>query len=814
MLRLLQAGRNATLQPKGASAMKNGWRFLIVACVLAIGMYAYTAPLGRLESSILNPADSYYNLLVQGFRDGHLSVRKEVPTGFARLPDPYDPDANRSYRGLPYGLSDLSYYKGHLYLYFGVTPALILFWPFVALTGHYLFGRTAATVFCSVGIIASLGLLRALRRRYFPEVGVGVVVACALALSLATAVPTLLPQSDIYQVAISCGYMLTMLALGGIWCALHETEPRKRSGWLAAASVAYGLAVGARPSLVFGAVILLVPVIYAWRERQPTWAALIAATVPIMLIGLGLMLYNFLRFENPFEFGVRYQLGGQRQVTVQFFRPSYLWFNFRVYFLEPVRWKTHFPFERGIAVPPMPKDYNGVTDAFGILANTPVVWLALAVPLAWRDRSSKTISGLYRFVVGTALLFCICAAVMCMFVGANSRYEVDFLPELMMLAVIGILSLEYASMTPGAWLASHPAWRRAARCGWGVLLGFSIAFNLLLSAENYTHAGCSLGTMLALNGRVTEAIRVFESSLRIEPDYADGHNNLGIALWQAGKRSEAIREYEYALRLNPDFADVHVILGTALVQMDKPEEAIPHYEEALQIYTNGSSSVFKYGVAAANVDIGNVLLAQGKVPDAAAHYEEALRFNPDNVEAHYNLGAALIKLSRLEEAIRHCEEALRIDANCTAAHVNLGNALLAQGKMQEAMAHYEEALRINPDDAQAHSDLGNAFLAQGRTQDAIIPYEEALRINPNDPEIHYNLGIALGQVGRVQEAMEQWELALRIKPDEIDAHYNLGVALEKLGRVPEAIDHYQQALKLRPDFAAAKNALMRLRASQ
>ena len=97
------------------------------------------------------------------------------------------------------------------------------------------------------------------------------VAACALALGLATGVPVLLPRSDVYEVAISCGYMLTMLALGAIWCALHETERRWR--WLAAASVAYGLAVGARPSLLFGAIILLVPVAQAWRERRRIVAA-------------------------------------------------------------------------------------------------------------------------------------------------------------------------------------------------------------------------------------------------------------------------------------------------------------------------------------------------------------------------------------------------------------------------------------------------------------------------------------------------------------------------------------------------------------
>ena len=48
-----------------------------------------------------------------------------------------------------------------------------------------------------------------------------------------------------------------------------------------AASVAYGLAVGARPILIFGAVILLVPQLCAWRrERRPIGATLAAGDRP------------------------------------------------------------------------------------------------------------------------------------------------------------------------------------------------------------------------------------------------------------------------------------------------------------------------------------------------------------------------------------------------------------------------------------------------------------------------------------------------------------------------------------------------------
>ena len=130
------------------------------------------------------------------------------------------------------------------------------------------------------------------------------------------------------------------------------------------------------------------------------------------------MLYNALRFDSPFEFGMRYQLAGERQVTQQFFSLRYLWFNFRVYFLEPARWSARFPFVHGIAVPPLPAGYGGVEDPFGVLTNIPLVWLALAVPLAWRSRSGQAGSILRWFVMAVALLFGICALTLGLFCGA------------------------------------------------------------------------------------------------------------------------------------------------------------------------------------------------------------------------------------------------------------------------------------------------------------------------------------------------------------------------------------------------------------
>jgi tetratricopeptide (TPR) repeat protein len=700
--------------------MNGEWKVWLAACAMVVAMIVYSVPLGRLEAMSLTAAGRYYNLLVQGFRSGHLSVNKEAPPGFARLADPYDPDANRPYRILPHELSDLSYYKGRLYLYFGVTPALILYWPFVVLTGHYLFDRQAVTIFCALGVLASVGLLCALWRRYFFRVSAGIVVACALALGLATGVPLLLPRSDIYQVAISCGYMLTMLAVGGLWCSLHDTKRGWR--WLAAASLAYGLAVAARPNLCVGAVALLVPVVEAWRERRRCGPLLLAAIVPLLLIGLGLMLYNALRFDNPLEFGGRYQLGGTRQTTLQFFGLRYFWFNFRVYFFKPAHWSARVPFVHPIAMPTFPAGYFGADGPFGILTNVPLVWLSLAVPLAWSNGPAHTRGPLCWFAVALALLSGTCALFLSFYCYSAYRYEVDFLPSLMLLAVMGILGLEHT-------LADQPRHRvsgHVVHWGWGLLLGFSVVFNSLVSIVNYAETACGLGTMLVDRGRISEAIQVFERALRVVPDYVDGHCNLGIAFARAGMLDKAIREFDCALRLKPDYVDAHINLGTALSRA-------------------------------------------GDLAGAMQHYEAALRANPNSSVAHFNLGDVLYGKDCMAEAREEFERALEIWPEFPEAHNSLGSILLSTGSVQAAIAHFEQALQVKPDYPQAHYNLGIALAQTGRLAEAIAQWQEVLWLKPDDAVAHYNVGIALQRAGLVLQAIKQFERTLELRPDFTDA---------------------------------------------
>jgi len=616
-------------------------------CALVVGLYVAIAATGVTEWSGASAAENHYNLLVAGFRAGNLSVAKEVPAGLARLADPYDPAANAEYRSLPIGLHDLSYYKGRLYLYFGITPALLLFWPWVALTGHFLLQRYAVAIFCAAGFLAGAGLLRALWRRYFPEVGVTVIAAGILGIGLATAVPVMLQRAEFWEAAIACGYAMVMLALGAIWRALHD--PPRRGWWLAAASLALGFAVGARPSLLFSTVVLLVPIALAWRRgsaagaRRP-WGLVAAAVLPLLLCGLGLMLYNQLRFDSPLEFGQRYQLAGDRQDAARSFSPGYLWFNFCVYFLKPVQWSLQSPFAGAIMPPPLPPGHAPVEDAFGVLSNIPILWFALAAPLAWRGRTGAERTALRGFVFAVALLFAANTLVLCLFYGNCSRYEVEFLPALALLAVAGALGLERA-------LAGRPRWRLAIRAIGGLLLAASVAFILLASLDRYAEQRYRLGNRLLVAGQPPAAIAQYEGALRIKPGLVDAESGLGNALLRANRAPEAIAHFQRALQLSPDRPEVHFNLANVLSVLGRLPESIHQYEAALRLEPDYAETHCNLAIA---------LAESGRIPEAVAHFREALRLKPDYADAHYNLGVALMQLGRTAEAEEHLREGLRL----------------------------------------------------------------------------------------------------------------------------------------------------------
>jgi len=99
--------------------------------------------------------------------------------------------------------------------YFGVTPAVLLFWPFAAVTGHDLPEATGALVFMILGFGLATAWWLDVRRTYFPRLAWGWTVSEVVAIGLCSA-DVGAEAAHVYEVAIGSGYAFSMLAL---WAA-------------------------------------------------------------------------------------------------------------------------------------------------------------------------------------------------------------------------------------------------------------------------------------------------------------------------------------------------------------------------------------------------------------------------------------------------------------------------------------------------------------------------------------------------------------------------------------------------------------------
>ena len=150
-------------QPSPRDGFGRAWLWLAALCgVGVIAFYAWRSSGAVSELGPVGPGNAYYNLQVDGFRRGQLSLSLSAPAELQRLPDPYDPAANAPFRKFSFAegrLHDLSYYDGKLYLYFSPVPALLVFWPYHTVTGRYLDHASAVAIFASLGFLVSAALL-------------------------------------------------------------------------------------------------------------------------------------------------------------------------------------------------------------------------------------------------------------------------------------------------------------------------------------------------------------------------------------------------------------------------------------------------------------------------------------------------------------------------------------------------------------------------------------------------------------------------------------------------------------------------------
>lgn len=414
---------------------RSGYRQQGIVALIVIAFYGCSAitsvkPEELTTVSSASDAKGFYQAVTESFLRFELTLPVQPDPGLLAAANPYSPK-----RDYPF-VWDASYYKGKYYVYHGITPILTLFLPFRLITQHSLPTHFSLLILLSAGFLGSLCVLNRARKICgLQNPPTSIQILSVFLLGFASMCPLVLRRPSVYEVAIGSAYCFSMW---GLFFLLGQFEGRGPVGALLA-SLFFGLCVGSRPT--FGVTSGLLLLAFALQVREH-WKAQrfscvyrgLALLIPFAVVMFVLGIYNKLRFDAWTEFGLHYQLDHLDMYNMNLDRAKMLRGLAYYLFSTPI-YSTHFPgihanlTSRPFQLGPHPGIHE---DVLGVFRAIPVTCFIVLTPIvAWYRRSRPLlvlVGGLFGF--GCLMVVAVSN------VGVSARYELDFVPSLLIASIL------------------------------------------------------------------------------------------------------------------------------------------------------------------------------------------------------------------------------------------------------------------------------------------------------------------------------------------------------------------------------------------
>ncbi len=343
---------------------------------------------------------------------------------------------------------------------------------------------------------------------------------------------------------------------------------------------------------------------------------------------------------------------------------------------------------------------------------------------------------------------------------------------------------------------------------------------------NYAEPPAERANWLFEEGHLDEAQRQIMESLRRAPGRSSAWRTLGRIEDARGRRSEALRAFQTALRLGEASADVGQRVTQALAGSGKADEAsrvaaqagLGKDEAARAEVAIGLAELQRNRLGAAEDalrkaiarapdlpeawnGLGSVLLRSNRAADAEAAYTQALALLPEQAEILTNRASARHTLGRREDTLDDLRRAIAIDPKYTPAWRLHGTVLMDARNFGEAASAFARVDALGQATVDDLVSLGESRAATGAVDAGLASLARAEAIDAGHLRMCLSTAKVLGNKGEIDKALTYLERALRIEPFNHVAWSSKGYALMKLGRLPEAVQTLETTVTLAPDNA-------------
>lgn len=370
-----------------------------------------------------------YRELAHALSRGQTWIDEMPSKELLEMDDPYS-FMERMESGVKYKL-DYALYEGKYYVYFGIVPCLIFFMPLYMAAGIDIPGWCVIAVLLLLLYIGTGGLIKVLADRYCRNISIAVYVFLRIGILAVLSLPAIVSDPNAYYIPMLSAVVFYVF---GLWCYIKAAQAidaeHKELGWIVSGSIMMAFVAGSRPQLVVAAIIVL-PLLFRYlfqkneRGIEIQWRRFWAFLVPYIVVAIGLMYYNMIRFGSPFDFGAAYNLTFANtyywEFHIEAVGAGILYYLFRIprfMATAPFLQMTHLDWTN-------PGLLANHTSTGGIYALYPILWIAVLVFVTKNDTNGRQ-KELRRMGVLWLALTVFMAALTAVAGGLMDRYRMDF----------------------------------------------------------------------------------------------------------------------------------------------------------------------------------------------------------------------------------------------------------------------------------------------------------------------------------------------------------------------------------------------------
>ena len=401
------------------------------------------------------------------------------------------------------------------------------------------------------------------------------------------------------------------------------------------------------------------------------------------------------------------------------------------------------------------------------------------------------------------------------------------LPRILLLALI--------VTTPLGWSQSPPGNHKERGLHYAKAGNFEAAERELRqaaeSAPNDAEILGTLGSILAMSGKLEESTGWLEKALARDPENNITRRNLATNQWRLGRLPEARRNLERLLKANPGDQQATLILGmVAEKQHDYARAAqllarVPALVETQPAAITALAGAYYHTAerekarAALEPIIAHPVNAQvtyvaGRVALDGKDYELAERLflsvrssYPDAAALRYHIALAQYHQDHFADSERTLSELVAAGHTTGDTYNLLGWCLEKQGRRGEAIEALSKAIDQEPSNEAYYLDLAGILATSTRRLVAALAI--AGRATERLPA-SYNAWVLKGSIEtklqQHSDAVKSYTIAVRLKPDSPEPLRALALARWSNGQDAEAIQSFEQLIKRFPQNAECYEA--------